>query len=57
MNCRTSVVVRLATAPNGRGFKPGRGSGFLKDDKNSPQAFLLMGSKDGGPMSYDFTAR
>jgi hypothetical protein len=35
------------------GFKPGESNGFL-GDKNLQHTFYQMGSKAGGPMSYDF---
>jgi hypothetical protein len=46
----------FATGPNGGRFKPGRGDGFFKGDKNPQHTFLRMGSKAGGPMLKDFTA-
>jgi hypothetical protein len=44
------VVSVLAIGPNGRGFKPGRGDGFLKGNKNPQHTFLGMESKAGGPI-------
>jgi hypothetical protein len=46
------VVVSVnAIGPEGRGFKPGRGDGFFKGDKNPQHTYFRMGSKAGCPMS------
>jgi hypothetical protein len=39
------VVTVLATGPKSRGFKPGRGDGFLRAIKIPQRNFLRMGSK------------
>jgi hypothetical protein len=45
------VVSVLATGPKVRRFKPARGDGLFKGDKNPQHTFLRRGSKAGGPMS------
>jgi hypothetical protein len=52
-SCRLGgvVVSVLVTGPKGRGFKPSRGDGYFKGDKNPQLNFLRMGSKAEGPMS------
>jgi hypothetical protein len=45
------VFIVLATGPEGRGFKPGRGYVFFKGDKNPQHTFLMMGNEAGSPMS------
>jgi hypothetical protein len=42
------VVSVLATGPNGRRFKSGRGDGSLKGDKIPQHTFIRMGSEAGG---------
>jgi hypothetical protein len=45
------VVSVLTTGPKGRGYKPGRGDGFLRTIKIRSTPSSRMGSKAGGPMS------
>jgi hypothetical protein len=44
------MVGVLAIGPEIRGFKPGRGDGFLRAMKNPQHAFLQRGSKTVGLM-------
>jgi hypothetical protein len=39
------VVSVFVTGPKGRGFKLGRGDGFLRAIKNPQHTFLRMGNK------------
>jgi hypothetical protein len=50
------VVCVLATGPKSCGSKPNQGDGFLRAIKIRGTPSSRMGSKAGGPMSYDFTA-
>jgi hypothetical protein len=52
-----AVVSVLATEPKGCGFEPGQGDGFLRVIKIRSTPSFRMGSKAGGPMSYDFKSR
>jgi hypothetical protein len=45
------VVSVLATGPEGCGFEPGQGDGFLRAIKVSSTPSFRIGSKAGGPMS------
>jgi hypothetical protein len=45
------VVSVLATGLEGGWFKPGRGDGFFKGDKNPQHTFLRRESKAGDPTS------
>jgi hypothetical protein len=52
-SCRPwwSIGSVLATGPKVRRFKPCRGRGILKGDKNPQHGFIRRGSKAAGPMS------
>jgi hypothetical protein len=52
-NCHLGVVVVsvLATGPKNRGFKPGRGDGFIRAIKIRSTPSSRMENKGGGPMS------
>ena len=45
------VVIILATGPEVRGFKPGRGRWIFSERKNPEYDFLRKGSKTVGPVS------
>jgi hypothetical protein len=45
------MVSVLSTGPKGRGFKPGRGDGFLRATKIQSTLSIGWKVKAGGPMS------